>query len=73
MDAWVARGAAHANKHLFDKAIVDFQTALGKAAPQSVDIVSDSSQTGPKHADRMRPLCWRVCRLCMLLQGCQSQ
>ena len=31
VDAWVARGAAHANKHLFDKAIADFETALSAA------------------------------------------
>lgn len=31
VDAWVARGAAHANKHLFDKAVADIETALGKA------------------------------------------
>lgn len=29
VDAWVARGAAYANRHAFPKATSDFQTALG--------------------------------------------
>lgn len=29
-DAWVARGAAHANQKLYQKATSDFETALGE-------------------------------------------
>ena len=34
-DAYVARGAAFANQHQFDKAVADLQTALGAAIPES--------------------------------------
>lgn len=32
VDAWVARGAAHANQHKLQQAAHDFETALGAAS-----------------------------------------
>ncbi len=35
VDAWVARGAAHANDQSFHQAAQDFETALGEKAKRS--------------------------------------
>jgi len=35
VDAWVARGAAHANQHKLQQAAHDFETALGAAPAPS--------------------------------------
>lgn len=39
VDAWVARGAAHANDRSFHQAAQDFETALGEKAKRACKLV----------------------------------